>query len=133
MFWDFENYPMSNEGTAIRIGAFDRRRQVLTQAQLLANNPRHTRAGRVAGLQLTCLSHASHLASLSFSGTGNVNFLLEPNFYGTAGFDYAVAAQHPDSNTIKSIASYAYSMRAGGQYDHENRVAANDFKWRLAA
>ena len=72
----------------------------LTQAQLLANNTWHGLAGSAAGLQVTGLANASHLTTLNLAATGNINFLLEPNFSRTAEFDYAVA-RYP--NTIKTI------------------------------
>jgi hypothetical protein len=50
-----------------------------------------------------------------------------------AVFDHAAAAQNLETNTIKTVASYAYSTRATGQFDYENRDAVNDMTWRITA
>lgn len=66
----------------------------LNTATLIANDTWH---GQAAGLQVTAVGNASHLAALSLNADGSIGYQLEANYSGSAGFDYAVTA--PDGTS----------------------------------
>ncbi len=82
--------------------------QVIDASALLANDTWHGNAGEAAGLRLSSVGNASHLHSCVLNADGNIEYQLDANFNGQAGFDYTVTA--PDGAT--SVARVALNVSA---------------------
>ena len=95
---------------------------------LLDNDTFKGRVGEAAKLKISAVSNASHV-EVALTAEGNLEYYLEPNFNGDAGFDYTVTAPDGSTKTARvtlSIASVDDPAIIAASYDAERAIYGYD-------